>query len=259
MAGGHRIDPLAMAFAGIAERYDRARLPTEPAPVEWALGRFALARDATVLDLAAGTGKLSAVLAPRVRRLIAVEPLAEMRAVLVDRVPQAEVLAGTAEQIPLAGGAVDAVFVGSAFHWFDGPVALAEIHRVLRPRGGLAILYPQARWHHHAWQDEVSARLDAAGAPGSRPANQPASGRWRRVFDGTDLFEPLASATFPTTPVLTVEQFQLLVSSWSRVAALPDAERASLLADIGEILRRHGVERFTLSAANEVFVTRRRP
>ena len=130
---------------------------------------------------------------------------------------------------------------------------------MLRPGGGLAILYPHARWQHHGWNAEVSARLDASPHPATRRANLPSSGRWRIVFDDTDLFGPLESATFPTAPEMTAEQFQLLVSSWSRVAALPDAERASLLADIGEILRRHGVERFALEAANEVFVTRRRP
>ncbi len=256
---GRRIDPLAMAFAGIAERYDQARPATEPAPVEWALAQFGLGPDATVLDLAAGTGKLSVVLSPRVGRLIAVEPLAEMRAILVDHVPLAEALDGTAEDIPLGDGAVDAVFVGSAFHWFDGPAALSEIHRVLRPGGGLAILYPQARWHHHPWAAEMSARFGAASHAASRPANQPTSGRWRGVFDDTELFGPLASATFPTAPEMTVEQFQLLVSSWSRVAALPDAERASLLAAVGAILRRHRVEHFPLIDANEVFVSRRRP
>jgi SAM-dependent methyltransferase len=259
MTGSSRIDPLAMAFAGVAELYDRARLPTEDVTVEWALDRFGLGADASVLDLAAGTGKQSVVLAPRVGRLIAVEPLAEMRAILVAHVPDAEALDGTAEAIPLADGAVDAVFVGSAFHWFDGPAALAEIHRVLRPGGGLAILYPHARWQHNGWNQEVSERLEASSHPASRPANRPGSGRWRLVFDDTDLFEPLESATFPTTPEMTVEEFQLLVSSWSRVAALPEAERASLLADIAAILRRHGVERFPLEAANEVFATRRRP
>jgi ubiquinone/menaquinone biosynthesis C-methylase UbiE len=254
-----RIDPLAMAFAGVAELYDRARLPTEDVTVEWALDRFGLGADATVLDLAAGTGKQSVVLAPRVGRLIAVEPLAEMRAILVAHVPDAEALDGTAEAIPLDDGAVDAVFVGSAFHWFDGPAALREIHRVLRPGGGLAILYPHARWANEPWAEELRARLDRSPHPATRPANLPSSGRWRAVFADTELFGPLEAATFPTAPEMTVEQFQLLVASWSRVAALPDEPRAALLDDVGAILRGHGVERFTLAAENEVYVTRRRP
>jgi ubiquinone/menaquinone biosynthesis C-methylase UbiE len=252
-----RIDPLATAFAGVAELYDRARLPTEPEPIEWALDAVGAGPTSTVLDLAAGTGKLSVVLAPRVGRLIAVEPLAEMRAVLHGHLPDVEALDGTAEAIPLPDAAVDAVFVGSAFHWFDGPAALREIHRVLRPDGGLAIVYPHARWRHEPWSEELSARLDASPHTGIRPATTPASGRWRRAFDDTRLFGPLESATFPSAPEMTVAQFQLLVASWSRVAALPDEERAALLGDIGDLLARHGVERFALQAENEVYVARR--
>jgi SAM-dependent methyltransferase len=191
--------------------------------------------------------------------VIAVEPLAEMRAVLHGHLPDVEALDGTAEAIPLPDAAVDAVFVGSAFHWFDGPAALREIHRVLRPGGGLAIIYPHARWRHEAWSEELSARLDASPLVGSRPANMPGSGRWRTAFDDTELFGPLEAATFPSAPEMTVAQFQLLVASWSRVAALPEDERAALLGDIGELLARHAVERFALQAENEVYIARRLP
>ena len=94
--------------------------------------------EATVLDLGAGTGKLTRVLADRYARVIALEPLAELRVILEERVPQAEPLAGLAEAIPLPDTSVDAVFAGQAFHWFANEVALAEIARVLRPGGVLA-------------------------------------------------------------------------------------------------------------------------
>jgi SAM-dependent methyltransferase len=99
---------------------------------------------ATVLDLGAGTGKLTRVLAARYARVIAVEPLAELRSILAERVPEAEVLPGVAETIPLDAGAVDAVFAGQAFHWFANDVAVAEIARVLRPGGVLARLWNKA-------------------------------------------------------------------------------------------------------------------
>jgi len=97
--------------------------------------------DATVLDIGAGTGKLTRVLAERYARVIALEPGQELRAILAARVPGAELLAGVAERIPLAGGEVDAVFAGQSFHWFANDVALAEIARVLRPGGVLAMMW----------------------------------------------------------------------------------------------------------------------
>jgi SAM-dependent methyltransferase len=97
-----------------------------------------------VLDLGAGTGKLTRVLADRYARVIAVEPLAELRKILAVRVPEADVRDGRAEEIPLADGEMDGVFAGQAFHWFANDVAVAEIARVLRPGGVLALLWNEA-------------------------------------------------------------------------------------------------------------------
>ena len=118
--GGRRLDPLAEAFAGSADSYDRARPGYDDEPLDWAFREMGLDDGSVVLDLAAGTGKLSQALAPRAGRLIAVEPLPEMRRLLAARAPEATLLDGTAEQIPMDDGSVDAVFVGEAFHWFDG-------------------------------------------------------------------------------------------------------------------------------------------
>src|SRR5262249_51881686 len=93
------------------------------------------------LDLAAGTGKLTRGLVTTGARVVAVEPLGPMRALLERAVPEAEALEGTAEAIPLADGAVDAATVAQAFHWFDLDRAYRELHRVLRPGGGLAIVW----------------------------------------------------------------------------------------------------------------------
>ena len=94
-----------------------------------------------MLDLGAGTGKLTQVLAARYARVIAVEPLDELREFLAVRVPEAEVRAGAAEAIPLDEASVDAVFAGQAFHWFANDTAVGEIARVLRPGGVLALLW----------------------------------------------------------------------------------------------------------------------
>src|SRR4051794_3210517 len=124
------VDP-ARSFDLAAEEYEATR-PSYPDEV---LDLLPVAADAAVLDLGAGTGKLTRVLARRYARVIAVEPLDGMRGILQRVVPDVQALPGSAEAIPLADGSVDAVFAAQAFHWFDHDVAMPEIGRVLRPGG----------------------------------------------------------------------------------------------------------------------------
>jgi len=130
------IDP-ARSFDLAAEEYEATR-PTYPDEL---LDLLPVASGATVLDLGAGTGKLTRVLARRYARVIAVEPLDGMRAILERVVRDVEALPGSAEQIPLDDASVDAVFAAQAFHWFDHARAIPEIARVLRPGGVLAIVW----------------------------------------------------------------------------------------------------------------------
>ncbi len=112
------------------EDYERGRPGWPPGVVKIP----GLPSAATVLELGAGTGKLTRLLISKFARVVAVEPAEAMRRLLVQLCPESEVLAGSAEEIPLANALVDAVFVAEAFHRFDGERALAEIARVLRPR-----------------------------------------------------------------------------------------------------------------------------
>ena len=126
----------ARGFARAPADYERGR-PDYPAEaIAWLAQALALGPGRRVLDLAAGTGKLTRALAATGAEVVAVEPVDEMRAFI-----EAEALAGTAEAIPLPAAAVDAVTVGQAFHWFRGDEALAEIHRVLRPHGRLGLVW----------------------------------------------------------------------------------------------------------------------
>src|SRR5688500_15301327 len=119
---------LARSFGRAAEAYERGR----PGYAEAALDAIGLAPETVVLDLAAGTGKLTRQLVGRFARVIAVEPLDGMRAVLERVVPQAEAVSGSADAIPVEADSIDAVFVGEAFHWFATDAAVREIARVLR-------------------------------------------------------------------------------------------------------------------------------
>ena len=100
-----------------------------------------LPREATVVDVGAGTGKLTRLLAAAFVRVVAVEPSEQMRIRLARACPDAEILAGTGQELPLPAGSADAVFAGQAFHWFDDERAAAELRRVLRPGGALVLMW----------------------------------------------------------------------------------------------------------------------
>jgi ubiquinone/menaquinone biosynthesis C-methylase UbiE len=137
------VNPLAArAFGGQADAYERGRPGWPEDAVATLLGRWGARQ---VLDLAAGTGKLTRLLVPHAE-VTAIEPVDGMRAVLEQQVPGAHVLAGTAEEIPLPDESVDAVFAAEAFHWFDLERAPAEIARVLRAGGHLAVLFNRPGW-----------------------------------------------------------------------------------------------------------------
>jgi SAM-dependent methyltransferase len=221
----------ARGFARATEAYERGRPGYPPTAVRFLCDELGIRPGRRVLDLAAGTGKLTRLLVPSGAELVAVEPVDEMRAALAAGVADATVLAGTAESLPLADDSVDAVVAGSAFHWFRGDDALAEIHRVLRPGGSLGLLW-NVRDESVPWVAELTAIMEPhrGGTPGYR------SGAWRDAFERTQLFSPLEGAEFRHVHVLEPAAVEARVASVSFVAALPDAERARLLARVRELL-----------------------
>ena len=221
---------LAGSFGRAAEEYELGR----PGYAEAALDAVGLAADAVVLDLAAGTGKLTRQLVPRFARVLAVEPLDGMRAVLQRVVPEAEALSGTAEAIPLEDDAVDAVFVGEAFHWFASAATLDEIARVLRPRRTLAILFNQIDGDFEPPLPEAFWDTYRAEAIEKPPEQTVRTGLWKAPFPGP--FEPPVEASFPNPVELERTQILAQAASWSMIAALPERERSALLARLGELL-----------------------
>ena len=246
---GRRLDPLAEAFAGSADSYDRARPGYDDEPLDWAFRELRLDDGSVVLDLAAGTGKLSEALAPRAGRLIAVEPLPEMRRLLAARAPEATLLDGTAEQIPIGDGSVDAVFVGEAFHWFDGERALSELARVLRPGGPIALVW-NVRDESVAWIRGLTHLIEPYR--GDTPSHR--SLRWRAAFDASDAFPPPELTSFPYVHDTTREGIVARVSSISFIATLAPDEREQVAAAVRRLVP---ADQVAFAYRTDVWISRR--
>ncbi len=227
------IHQAARAFDGAAETYDRGRPGFPPEAVARLVDVLRIAAGVRVLDLAAGTGKLTRMLAPTGAELVAVEPLDGMRARLEDSLPGVRALAGTAEAIPLPDASVDAVTAAQAFHWFDGNVALGEIHRVLAPGGRLGLL-----WNVREAEDWV-ARLGEIIEPHRGTAPRYQSGAWRTAFEETALFTPLTAERFSHVHEADAQGVVDRVLSISFIAALTEEEREQVEEQVRRLLAEH--------------------
>src|SRR4051794_5496704 len=218
-------DAAARGFARSADAYDRARPDYPDAAIAWLAERLDLRPGRTVVDLAAGTGKLTRPLAATGATVVAIEPVAEMRARVGGAAERA--LDGTAEAMPLPEESADAVAVGQAFHWFDGAAALAEIHRVLRPGGALALI-----WNRRPLDHPVHAAIARIIEPyrGDAPAHR--SGDWRTAFAATTRFGPLEERTFDHARPHDADALADRVGSTSFVAALDDGPQAEVIAAV---------------------------
>jgi SAM-dependent methyltransferase len=235
-------DAAQTGFSRAAAEYERGRPGYPPAALE----PLHLSPELVVLDLAAGTGKLTRALAASGATVIAVEPVAEMRAALPS---SAEALDGTAEAIPLGDGSVDLVTVAQAFHWFDGDAALAEIHRVLRPGGRLALI-----WNRRVEDDPVNVAFDAIVDPHREGVPTHRRDEWRAAFERSTLFGPLEERVFDNEQVLDSDGLADRIGSISFIASLPDGERAHVLADVRALAADGPV---TVPYTTEVFVWKR--
>jgi SAM-dependent methyltransferase len=253
------LDPLAASFGRVADAYDLGRPSYPPGALRWLAAELRLGPAATVLDLAAGTGKLSAGLVPIVGRVVAVEPVAEMRRVLKARLPQVEALEGTAEAIPLPAGAVDAVVVGAAFHWFDAEAALGEIHRVLRPGGGLGLVWNRPEWEGEPWYPAFAELLEQARAAHGDPSNRYAAGEWRAALERSAVFGPPRKREFRHLHRVTRREFLARVESWSVFAALPEDDRRARLGELDAVLREQGIDELGLRYRTDAYRARARP
>jgi ubiquinone/menaquinone biosynthesis C-methylase UbiE len=246
-------------FDAVAGEYARTRPGYPDDALEWVAGRAGLEAGSDVLDLAAGTGKLTTSLVARDYRVVAVEPLPGMRSQLEQALPDVVVLEGTAERIPLADASFDAVVVGQAFHWFEPYAALDEIARVLRPGGRLVLL-----WNLWDLDDPLQAALDEIIAPlatgrirnlttGSHPY-----GEWSAALATDPRFRADGHARFAHTVTLDANAASERIASSSQVQSAPAAERGAAIAAAYALVAGIPGGRGTFLYQTEIDIARRR-
>jgi len=224
-------DELAVQGFADGSSYNAARPDYPRVAIEHLVVRLDIRPSMHVVDLGAGTGIFSRQIRPYVEKVTAVEPSASMRASLQAETPGVDVLAGSDVSIPLDDGEVDAVFVAQAFHWFDVPRALEEIHRVLTPGGGLGLIWNE-RDEAVAWVDELSRAM-----------------RWdvRQPYKvGTDFSDVVAAGPFHDvervefkySQTLTREGLYRRVLTTSYISVMDGQEREALMKDVALVVER---------------------
>jgi SAM-dependent methyltransferase len=255
---GDRIHHAAMrGFEAAVEHYERGRPAYPDDAVSYLVRELVIAEGREVLELGAGSGKLTELIVHTGARITAVEPVAAMRTVLERNCPTVTALDGTAEAIPVADASADAVLAAQAFHWFDGERALPEIHRVLRRDGALGLIW-NVRDEASDWSERLTEIFDplaGEGAPRYR------SGRWREAFQGSELFGPLHHRLAYHVHHVTPEAFLDRVLSVSYVAAASEVERARVRTEVDELMASDpelGGDEIAIGYRTDVFWTRRR-
>ena len=227
--------PDSRSFELVADLYEQARPEYPPEAVEWLVEKLDLRAGRTVLDVGAGTGKLTRALVPTGARVIAVEPGDAMRAQLLHALPAVEALRGGAEDIPLPDASVDAITVGQAFHWFRHDEAIPELHRVLKRGGGIGLL-----WNMRDQESELQQAVNKVIAS-LVPPKRAVAGNSSRVLAESALFGPMEERRFPFVQQLDADSLVRRIASISFVAASTAEERARIERELRELVAVHGV------------------
>jgi SAM-dependent methyltransferase len=239
----------ATIFGTVAREYESARPDYPDVAVSWLARELAIGSGRDVLDLGAGTGKLTRQIAALGPNVVAVEPDDQMRVELARALPGAEALPGTAEAIPLPDSSVDAITCAQAFHWFDADRALQEMWRVLRPGGGVGLI-----WNVRDEADTFQARLTEIVGESDRD--------WDLEAFFTDavarggLFGDVSRMSCPHEQLLLRAQLAARVASMSAVATLDEPERARVYGRVQE-LAVSVAEPIRLAYVTDAYVLRR--
>jgi SAM-dependent methyltransferase len=222
-------------FGREAETYERVR-PSYPADaVAWLVDGLELGPGRVVLDLAAGTGKFTRLLVPLGATVVAAEPVDGMRRGFLAAVPGAPVMGAVAEALPVAPGALDAITVAQAFHWFDADRAFDEFARALRPGGRVGLIW-NARDRSSDWVNDVWSIMDRV----EKRAPWRDHEYWRdSALGARSAFGPLHTETFRHEQSISPEGVVDRIASVSHVAVLPLAERERVLGEVRGVLTHH--------------------
>ncbi|MDQ3895379.1 MAG: class I SAM-dependent methyltransferase [Actinomycetota bacterium] len=224
------------------EDYERGRPGWPPGVIEL----VGVPPTATVLDLGAGTGKLTRLLVSAFEAVVAIEPAEAMRRLLVDLCAGVEALSGSAEAIPLADASVDAVFAAQAFHTFDDPRAIPEIARVLRADGAVILLWnlPAGPWRPSTAAAEavLGERMPSVDYIPLDLGGPAASSGWQPAVAESP-FEPFQAMVLPNPQTLDREDLLAFYATMGWLADLPDNERLPLLAEVRSLLDADSYER----------------
>lgn len=251
----HSVHAAAKAYQNVADAYVRGRPEYTNESVMALANALQVSSLSQVVDLGAGTGKFTKHLLPLCPNIYTVEPIAAMRDKQRIFLRDEQILEGHAESIPFPDLSLDCVFVANAFHWFDGAKALKEIHRVLKPAGGLGLIWLNDGVFTSEWGkyiDEMIAVYED-GAP------QRKTGAWVEAFNETRNFQPLNERHLihnrETTPELVLDR----VGSLSFIARLPEKEQEKLMIKVRNLVNTHpqtsGKTSFSIECVTDIYWT----
>ncbi|MFA9446946.1 class I SAM-dependent methyltransferase [Egicoccus sp. AB-alg6-2] len=255
MSGVHET---ATGFDGVAAEYESARPGYEASIVGRMVDLLGLRAGRRVADVGAGTGKLTRSLLTTGAEVVAVEPMAGMREQLRRSIPAPEldIVAGTAEDLPFPDGSLHAVTAAQAFHWFAGPEALAEFHRVLRPDGHLGVIF-----NRRDLSTPVQGALDELLLPHRGDTPSWARHEWVEWLTESPHFAAPVTDSAPWVQHLDAEGLVARIASVSFVARLDDRTRARVLAAVRDLYdgsRKDPDGRVPLHYTTELWVLARR-
>jgi SAM-dependent methyltransferase len=219
----------ARSFETVAQEYERHRPDYPPEAIDWAAAQFGLAEGSRVVDVGAGTGKLTRGLVAAGFDVAAVEPGGAMLDELRLAVPEAEAHEAPAEAIPLPDASVDAAFAAQAYHWFDRERALAELQRIVRPGGGLALV-----WNWYDERDPLQKELgELVGYAGLVPYREP-------DLPGAPWFRECGRTAVESVETSSPDAVVASLATTSRYVTMEPDERTQRLAEVKAVASRYG-------------------